>query len=50
MVAPCAIAAYKRGEIQTFWSGVFYDEILLDPFKNDTNNVFIYMPEKLDKC
>lgn len=40
MVSLCALLAYKRGEVQCFWTGVFFDEILLDPYKHDGPNNF----------
>jgi hypothetical protein len=34
MLGFCAVFAYKRNEISTFWTGFFYDEILLFQHKN----------------
>ncbi|CAD8147854.1 unnamed protein product [Paramecium pentaurelia] len=35
MVSTCSLIAFIRNEINLFWTGNFYDEILLDPFKNE---------------
>ncbi|CAK87808.1 unnamed protein product (macronuclear) [Paramecium tetraurelia] len=35
MISACTLIAFKRNELNLFWSGNFYDEILLDPFKNE---------------
>ncbi|CAD8091589.1 unnamed protein product [Paramecium primaurelia] len=35
MVSACTLIAFRRNELNLFWSGNFYDEILLDPFKNE---------------
>ena len=35
MVSTCTLIAFKRNELNLFWTGNFYDEILLDPFKNE---------------
>ena len=35
MITACTLIAFKRNELNLFWTGNFYDEILLDPFKNE---------------
>lgn len=33
MVSTCSLIAFIRNEIKLFWTGNFYNEILLDLFK-----------------
>ncbi|CAD8114468.1 unnamed protein product [Paramecium sonneborni] len=35
MVLTCTLIAFRRNELNLFWTGNFYDEILLNPFKNE---------------
>jgi hypothetical protein len=34
MISLCTYFAWRRTEIRSLWFGVFYDSILLEPFKN----------------
>jgi hypothetical protein len=34
MILLCIVMATKRGEFKPFWTGMFYDEVLFDPYKN----------------
>ena len=36
MMTLCGFFAWRRRELKSFWSGMFYDRILLEPFKNNT--------------
>jgi hypothetical protein len=38
MLGLCALCAYQRNELNPFWTGFFYDEILLFQHKNDLEN------------
>ncbi|KAM3147275.1 hypothetical protein pb186bvf_000526 [Paramecium bursaria] len=33
MIGLSSLIAYQRNEMQTFWSGIFYDYTLMDPYK-----------------
>lgn len=35
MICTCTLIAFTRNEVNLFWSGKFYDEILENPFKNE---------------
>lgn len=35
MILLSSYFAWRRHEINTFWTGQFYDSILLEPFKNE---------------
>lgn len=35
IVSSCTLISYTRNELNLLWSGEFYDEILLNPFKNE---------------
>lgn len=36
MMGMSAYFAWRRGELKSLWTGKFYDQILLEPFKNDS--------------
>jgi hypothetical protein len=35
MILSTTLVAVQRNEFNIFFSGNFYDEVLMDPFKND---------------
>jgi hypothetical protein len=35
MILFCTLIAFRRNELNLFWTGDYYDEILYDPFKNE---------------
>ena len=39
MISVTILVAYARNELNVFWSGLFFDELLLNPFKGETDPI-----------